>query len=89
MVQGLDALMVALQAWNGGVIVISHDERFITTVAKEVRSVFREVWRSVLIGTSCGFAVMGQYASLWATYKATRQVEGMFSTSFAHLNLFQ
>lgn len=34
--QGLDALMAALIAWNGGVIVISHDERFITSVAKEV-----------------------------------------------------
>ncbi|KAG5654331.1 hypothetical protein H0H81_004285 [Sphagnurus paluster] len=34
--QGLDALMVALQKWNGGVIIISHDERFITTVAKEL-----------------------------------------------------
>ncbi|KAG6814412.1 hypothetical protein H0H92_007415 [Tricholoma furcatifolium] len=34
--EGLDALMVALQKWNGGVIVISHDERFITTVAKEL-----------------------------------------------------
>ena len=30
--------MMALSAWNGGVIVISHDERFITTVAKEVSS---------------------------------------------------
>lgn len=28
--------MAALQKWNGGVIIISHDERFITTVAKEV-----------------------------------------------------
>lgn len=28
--------MTALNIWNGGVIVISHDERFITTVAKEV-----------------------------------------------------
>ena len=28
--------MTALRDWNGGVIVISHDERFITTVAKEV-----------------------------------------------------
>ncbi|TFK76654.1 hypothetical protein BDN72DRAFT_953193 [Pluteus cervinus] len=35
-IEGLDALMVALGAWNGGVIVISHDERFITTVAKEL-----------------------------------------------------
>jgi ATP-binding cassette subfamily F protein 3 len=28
--------MAALSTWNGGVIVISHDERFITTVAKEL-----------------------------------------------------
>ena len=35
--QGLDALMSAIQKWNGGVIIISHDERFITTVSKEVR----------------------------------------------------
>lgn len=34
--QGLDALMTALSIWNGGVILISHDEKFITTVAKEV-----------------------------------------------------
>ncbi|ETW78354.1 ABC transporter [Heterobasidion irregulare TC 32-1] len=34
--EGLDALMMALSAWNGGVIVISHDERFITTVAREL-----------------------------------------------------
>ena len=31
--------MSVLQKWNGGVIIISHDERFITTVAKEVCSV--------------------------------------------------
>ncbi|KAF9535793.1 P-loop containing nucleoside triphosphate hydrolase protein [Crepidotus variabilis] len=35
-IEGLDALMTALQKWNGGVIIISHDERFITTVAKEL-----------------------------------------------------
>ncbi|KAF8519203.1 P-loop containing nucleoside triphosphate hydrolase protein [Gautieria morchelliformis] len=35
-IEGLDALMAALSAWNGGVILISHDERFITTVAKEL-----------------------------------------------------
>ncbi|KIM51677.1 hypothetical protein SCLCIDRAFT_1166571 [Scleroderma citrinum Foug A] len=35
-IEGLDALMAALNTWNGGVIVISHDERFITTVAKEL-----------------------------------------------------
>ncbi len=28
--------MLVLQKWNGGVIIISHDERFITAVAKEV-----------------------------------------------------
>ena len=28
--------MHALAQWNGGVIIISHDERFITTVAQEV-----------------------------------------------------
>lgn len=30
--------MHALQVWNGGVIIISHDERFINNVAKEVRT---------------------------------------------------
>ncbi|KAL4254534.1 ABC transporter domain-containing protein [Abortiporus biennis] len=35
-IEGLDALMTALSTWNGGVIVISHDERFITTVAHEL-----------------------------------------------------
>jgi ATPase subunit of ABC transporter with duplicated ATPase domains len=34
--------MAALELFNGGVIVISHDERFITKVAKEVRIQF---WR--------------------------------------------
>ncbi|KAF9454927.1 P-loop containing nucleoside triphosphate hydrolase protein [Macrolepiota fuliginosa MF-IS2] len=35
-IEGLDALMSAIQKWNGGVIIISHDERFITTVASEL-----------------------------------------------------
>ncbi|KAI6022573.1 P-loop containing nucleoside triphosphate hydrolase protein [Pisolithus marmoratus] len=35
-IEGLDALMAALNTWNGGVIVISHDERFITSVAREL-----------------------------------------------------
>ncbi|KAI5885140.1 P-loop containing nucleoside triphosphate hydrolase protein [Schizophyllum commune H4-8] len=35
-IEGLDALMDALFSWNGGVIIISHDERFITKVAKEL-----------------------------------------------------
>ncbi|KAF8973848.1 P-loop containing nucleoside triphosphate hydrolase protein [Flammula alnicola] len=34
--EGLDALMLALQKWNGGVIIISHDEKFITTVANQL-----------------------------------------------------
>ncbi|KAI9451534.1 P-loop containing nucleoside triphosphate hydrolase protein [Russula earlei] len=34
--EGLDGLMSALRTWNGGVILISHDERFITAVAKEL-----------------------------------------------------
>ncbi|RDX51483.1 hypothetical protein OH76DRAFT_1346897 [Lentinus brumalis] len=34
--EGLDALMTAISVWNGGVILISHDERFITSVAKEL-----------------------------------------------------
>lgn len=36
LVQGIDALMAALGVFAGGVIVISHDERFLTTVSKEV-----------------------------------------------------
>lgn len=32
--------MHALKTWNGGVILISHDERFITTVAQEVSLFF-------------------------------------------------
>ncbi|KJA29324.1 hypothetical protein HYPSUDRAFT_32729 [Hypholoma sublateritium FD-334 SS-4] len=35
-IEGLDALMMALQKWNGGVIIISHDEKFITTVANQL-----------------------------------------------------
>lgn len=35
-IEGLDALMDALSKWNGGVIVVSHDSRFIHTVCKEL-----------------------------------------------------
>lgn len=42
--QGLDALMLALKTWNGGVIIISHDERFITTVADEVNQFLSECY---------------------------------------------
>ncbi|GAA6003931.1 putative AAA family ATPase GCN20 [Rhodotorula paludigena] len=34
--EGLDALMDALNRWNGGVIVVSHDSTFIHTVCKEL-----------------------------------------------------
>ena len=30
--------MAVLNSWNGGVIIISHDERFITNVAREVNA---------------------------------------------------
>jgi ATP-binding cassette, subfamily F, member 3 len=36
LVQGIDALMAALKNFGGGVIVISHDERFLTTVSQDV-----------------------------------------------------
>lgn len=44
--EGLDALMDALKVWNGGSIVISHDEKFITTVAHEVSHISNS--RSIL-----------------------------------------
>ena len=35
-IEGLDALMEAIKGWNGGVIFISHDARFIENVADEL-----------------------------------------------------
>ncbi|GAA6030513.1 hypothetical protein JCM8097_006182 [Rhodosporidiobolus ruineniae] len=35
-IEGLDALMDALNKWNGGVIAISHDSTFINTVCKDL-----------------------------------------------------
>ena len=35
-IEGLDALIDAINRWNGGVIVISHDERFINSCLKEM-----------------------------------------------------
>lgn len=35
-IEGLDALMEAIKGWNGGVISISHDARFIENVADEL-----------------------------------------------------
>jgi ATPase subunit of ABC transporter with duplicated ATPase domains len=69
--EGLDALMAALGSWNGGVIVISHDERFITSVAKEVRDAIAVT--SVLFfdvdatHASFGYAEMAQLQSSKAT----------------------
>lgn len=33
-IEGIDALMAAIKKWNGGVILISHDTRFITNGAR-------------------------------------------------------
>lgn len=41
--------MNAIESWNGGVIVISHDERFINTVAKEVSTQYLLGLRSLAI----------------------------------------
>jgi ATP-binding cassette subfamily F protein 3 len=62
--EGLDALMLALGKWNGGVIVISHDERFITSVAKEVRGPCcfscATLTRSISISSGCVEMVQSQ-----------------------------
>lgn len=73
--QGLDALMLALQKWNGGVIIISHDERFITTVADQVVSAaeFLE-WTSCWHSHSSGFVVMELSRNSGETCKVTRQM---------------
>ena len=34
--QGLDALTGAINSWHGGVIIISHDERFVNSVCKQL-----------------------------------------------------
>ncbi|KAF7306412.1 Protein gcn20 [Mycena indigotica] len=67
-IEGLDALMVALQKWNGGVIIISHDERFITTVAQEAGRC-RSSTRTRLSLCSCGYVAMGQSQSSEAMCK--------------------
>jgi len=68
--------MAALNTWNGGVIVISHDERFITTVAKEVSALCPMTRSAILkILSSCGFVRMELYQSSMATCKVTRCVE--------------
>jgi len=46
--------MAALGKWNGGVIIISHDERFITQVAEEVVSSFSNRFNANDIGEAMG-----------------------------------
>jgi ATPase subunit of ABC transporter with duplicated ATPase domains len=72
--------MMALNTWNGGVIVISHDERFITSVANEVRDaaavtfvLFRRCAHS-----SFGYVEMAQLQSSKATWRPTRSVVDPF-----------
>jgi ATPase subunit of ABC transporter with duplicated ATPase domains len=53
--------MNALQLWNGGVILISHDERFITTVSNEVCQPYPSVDLACLTFlVSSGYAEMAR-----------------------------
>jgi ATPase subunit of ABC transporter with duplicated ATPase domains len=73
-VKGLDALMLALKTWNGGVIIISHDERFITTVAEEVCLCVSPALFILTLRDSCGSAAMAQSASSKVMFKCIRHV---------------
>ena len=66
--------MLALKTWNGGVIVISHDERFITTVAEEVCFCVSQALFILTSHDSCGSAVMAQSASSKVMFKCIRHV---------------
>jgi hypothetical protein len=70
--------MLALEKWNGGVIIISHDERFITTVAKEVsrKSFFTRLCTDINLLLSSGYVVMVPSPSSEETYKVTRYFFG-------------
>ena len=75
--KGLDALMTALASWNGGVIVISHDERFITSVSNEVGRPKLSDYRStpnLTNSASFGCVVMAQSISTRVTFRLTRSV---------------
>jgi ATPase subunit of ABC transporter with duplicated ATPase domains len=50
--------MAALKNFGGGVIVISHDERFLTTVSKDVRSYLLHISTFLTILNSYGSALM-------------------------------
>ena len=69
--------MSALTVWNGGVILISHDERFITSVAKEVSEnlfVYIGIYSDPVL--SFGFAQTAPLPSSRATSRLTRFVDG-------------
>ncbi len=71
--------MTALSSWNGGVILISHDERFITKVANEVG--YRLLYRFMNYANdsvSFGCARTVRCRSSRAMYKHTRWVVIMF-----------
>lgn len=53
-IQGLDALMNAIQKWDGGVVIISHDERFITTVANEVNILWYILFNELIVSAALG-----------------------------------
>lgn len=72
-IQGLDALMNAIQKWDGGVVIISHDERFITTVANEVNIFMGYIVQSDSV-CSFGYVEIKLLADLKATSKLTRRV---------------
>jgi ABC-type Mn2+/Zn2+ transport system ATPase subunit len=74
-IEGLDALMIALQKWNGGVIIISHDERFITTVAKEVHVTPPFIYYTLTFNSflfSCGFVATELSENSKAMYRVIR-----------------
>ena len=63
--------MSAIESWNGGVIIISHDERFINTIAKEVSP--KHVPSNALIGhPSSGCAQRERSTSTKEMYHRTR-----------------
>jgi len=75
--------MNALKKWNGGVILISHDERFITSVANEV-GWLRPTRRLTFIShpSSYGYVPMGRRKSSEATCRPTRYVTRSISHHF-------
>ena len=63
--------MSAIESWNGGVIIISHDERFINTIAKEVCP--NHLLSTALIGyPSSGCAQRERFTSTREMYRHTR-----------------